>query len=62
MVTPQMQIDQVKFKIDQVQKETDLLKQSWVQNQNKNIQLLDQRNKQFNELNKVHKCKKIYHK
>jgi hypothetical protein len=57
MVTPQMQIDKVKLKIDQIQKETDLLKQCWVENQNKNIQLLDQRNKQLNELNKVRKCK-----
>lgn len=56
-MTPKMQIDKVKLKIDQVQKETDILKQSWVQNQNKNIQLLDQRNKLFNELNKVRKCK-----
>lgn len=57
MVTPQMKIDQVKLKIDQVRKETELLKQCWFQNQNKNLQLLDQRNKQFNELNKVRKCK-----
>jgi len=54
-----MQIDQVKNKIDEVVKETNSMKQSWVQKQNKNIQLLAQLNNQFNELVKVRKCKYI---
>jgi len=54
-----MQIDQVKNKIDEVVKETNLIKQSWIQKQNKNIQLLAQLNNQFNELVKVRKCKYI---
>ncbi|VVC28629.1 Hypothetical protein CINCED_3A025872 [Cinara cedri] len=53
--TPQIQIDQVRYKINEVEKKIDSIKQSWVQKQNKNVQLLDQRNKQFNEFNKV--CK-----
>lgn len=52
-----MQIDQVRFNINEVEKETDFIKQLWVQSQNKNVQLLDQRNVQFNELNKIRKCK-----
>lgn len=52
-----MQIDQVRHTINEVGKETYLIKQTWVQKQTKNVQLLGQRNKQFNELNKVRKCK-----
>lgn len=52
-----MQINDVKHKIDEVRQEIEFLKQSWVQKQNKNVQLLDQRNKQLNELIKVRKCK-----
>lgn len=55
-----MQIDQVKNKIDEVVKETNFMKQSWIQKQNKNIQLLAQLNNQFNELVKVRKCKYTY--
>lgn len=55
-----MQIDRVKCQIDEVGKEVDFLKQSWIQKQNKNVQLLDQRNKQVNELNKVQNCKYLY--
>eukprot|EP00102_Acyrthosiphon_pisum_P020925 XP_016658135.1 PREDICTED: coiled-coil domain-containing protein 40 [Acyrthosiphon pisum] len=54
-LTPQIQIDQVKNKIDEVVKETNFMKQSWIQKQNKNIQLLAQLNNQFNELVKVRK-------
>lgn len=56
-MTPQTQINDVKHKIDEVRQEIEFLKQSWVQKQNKNVQLLDQRNKQLNELIKVRKCK-----
>lgn len=52
-----MQIDHTKCKIEEVEKEIDLIKQSWIQKQKKNVQLLDQRNKQFNDLSKMHKCK-----
>lgn len=52
-----MQIDQVRYNINEVKKQTDFIKQLWIQSQNKNVQLLDQRNIQFNELNKVRKCK-----
>lgn len=58
-MTPQMQIDQIRYKIDEVEKEIDLIKESWVQTQNKNVLLLNQRNKQFNEINKMRKCKYI---
>lgn len=58
-MTPQMQIDQIRFKIDEVEKEIDLIKKSWVQTQNKNVLLLNQRNKQFNEITKMRKCKYI---
>lgn len=56
-MTPQMKIYEVQLKIDEVEKEINFIKQSWVQNQNQNIKLLDQYNKQFNELNKIRKCK-----
>lgn len=52
-----MQIDQVRNKIDEVLKETNFIKQTWIQNQNKNVQLLVQLNNQLNELVKVRKCK-----
>lgn len=52
-----MQIYQVQLKIDEIEKEINFIKQSWVQNQNKNIKLLDQYNKQLNELNVNRKCK-----
>jgi len=55
-----MQIDQVRNKIDEVVKETNIIKQSWIEKQNKNVQLLAQLNYQFNELVKVRKCKYIY--
>lgn len=54
-----MQIDQVKNKINEVGKQINFMKQSWIQKQNKNIQLLAQLNNQFNELVKVRKCKFI---
>jgi len=56
-MTPQMQIDKIKCEIDEVGKEVDLLKQSWIQKQNNNVQLLDERNKKNIELNKMQKCK-----
>jgi len=52
-----MQINQIKSKIEEMGKEIDFIKQSWVKNQNQNIKLLEQRNKQFNELYKMRKCK-----
>jgi len=52
-----MQIEKVRIKIDEVVKETNSIKQSWIQQQNKNVQLLAQLNNQFNELVKVRKCK-----
>ncbi|XP_022161075.1 kinetochore protein SLK19-like [Myzus persicae] len=55
ILTPQMEIDQVRNKIDEVVKETNFIKQSWIQKQNKNVQLLAQLNNQFNELVKVRK-------
>lgn len=55
-----MEIDQVRNKIDEVVKETNFIKQSWIQKQNKNVQLLAQLNNQFNELVKVRKCRYIY--
>lgn len=55
-----MQIEKVRNKIDEVVKETNSIKQSWIQQQNKNIQLLAQLNNQFNELLKVRKCKYLY--
>jgi len=59
-MTPQMQINKVRCKIDEIGREVDWLKQSWFQKQNKNVELLDQRNKQFNELHKLQKCKYLY--
>lgn len=56
-MTHQMQVGHIKQTIDEVRKETYIVKQAWVLKQNKNVYLLDQRNKQFNELNKVRKCK-----
>lgn len=56
-MSPQVQIYQVQLKIDEVEKEINFIKQSWVQNQNKNIKLLDQYNKQLNDLNVNRKCK-----
>lgn len=55
-----MQIDQTRYNIDVVDKEINLLKQSWLQKQNRNALLLDQHNKQLIELNKMHKCKYVY--
>lgn len=55
-----MQIEKVRNKIDEVVKETNSIKQSWIQQQNKNVQLLDQLNNQLNELVKVRKCKYLY--
>lgn len=54
-----MQINKVRYKIDKVGQEIEFIKQSWIQKQNKNMQLLNQYNKQFNDLNKVRKCKYI---
>ncbi|KAL4090962.1 hypothetical protein QTP88_025714 [Uroleucon formosanum] len=51
VMTPQMQIDDVKSKINDVEKETNVIKQYCIQNQNKNVQLLDEKNKQIIELN-----------
>ncbi|VVC24084.1 Hypothetical protein CINCED_3A023271 [Cinara cedri] len=56
-ITPQMQIKQVRHTINDVEKEIDFIKESWIQKQNQNVKLLDQRNKQFNEINDV--CKYI---
>lgn len=56
-MTPQIQIDQVKQTIDEVRKEVYIIKQTWIQKQQTNVQLINQRNQQFDELNKVHKCK-----
>lgn len=56
-MTPQIQIDQIRYKIVEVGKKIDLIKESWVQKQNRNVLLLDQRNKQVNDINKMHKCK-----
>jgi len=55
-----MQIEKVRNKIDEIVKETNFIKQSWIQQQNKNVQLLAQLNNQFNELVKVRKCKYLY--
>ncbi|KAE9542832.1 hypothetical protein AGLY_002743 [Aphis glycines] len=55
ILTPKMQIEKVRNKIDEVVKETNSIKQSWIQQQNKNVQLLAQLNNQFNELVKVRK-------
>lgn len=55
-------IDQVQHKIDDAQKETEFIKQSWVKNQNQNVQLIIKRNKQVNELNTVHESEYLYYK
>lgn len=55
-----MQIDYVRRKIDEIGNEIDSIKQSWVQKQNKNVQLLHQRTKQINELSKMRTCKYSY--
>lgn len=52
-----MQIDHVRSKINEVKNKTDGIKQNCIQNQNKNAQLLDNRNKQIVELNKIRECK-----
>ncbi|XP_060873754.1 interaptin-like [Metopolophium dirhodum] len=51
VITPQMQIDHVRSKINDVENETNIIKQYCIQNQNKNVQLLDEKNKQIIELN-----------
>lgn len=51
-----MKIDQMKNKIEEINKEADIMRNFWVQKQNKNIQLINQRNEKSNELNKVRKC------
>lgn len=56
-----MEIDQVQYKIEKAQKETELMNKSWVQNQNLNVQLMNTRNKQYNELKKVHKSKHLFY-
>lgn len=56
-MTPQMQIDHVRSDINDVKKETNIIKQYCIQNQNKNVQLLNEKNKQIFELNKMRKCK-----
>ncbi|XP_060851664.1 coiled-coil domain-containing protein 40-like [Rhopalosiphum padi] len=55
VMTPQMQIDHVRSDINDVKKETNIIKQYCIQNQNKNVQLLNEKNKQIFELNKMRK-------
>lgn len=55
-MSPQMQIDHLRSKINEIGNEIDSIKQSWVQKQNKNVQLLHQRTKQINELSKIRTC------
>jgi len=55
-MTPQMQIDHVKSKINDVEKETNGIKQHCIQNQNQNVKLLNEKNKQIFELNKMREC------
>jgi len=52
-----MQIDHVRSKINDVENETNIIKQYCIQNQNKNVQLLDEKNKQIIELNMMRECK-----
>ncbi|CAH1737113.1 unnamed protein product [Aphis gossypii] len=53
VMTPQMQIDHVRSKINDVEKETNGIKQHCIQNQNQNVKLLNEKNKQIFELNKM---------
>jgi len=57
VMTPKMKIDHARNKIEDVQNETNVIKQHCIQNQNKNVQLLDERNKQIVELNTMRECK-----
>jgi len=57
VITPQMQFDHVRSKINDVENETNVIKQYCIQNQNKNVQLLDEKNKQIIELNVMRECK-----
>lgn len=52
-----MQIEHVRSKINDVENETNVIKQYCIQNQNKNVQLLDEKNKQNIELNVMRECK-----
>ncbi|XP_025205735.1 LOW QUALITY PROTEIN: early endosome antigen 1-like [Melanaphis sacchari] len=52
-MTPQMQIDHVRSQINDVVKKTNVIKQYCIQNQNQNVKLLDEKNKQIVELNKM---------
>lgn len=52
-----MQIDHVRSKINDVENKTNVIKQYCIQNQNKNVQLLDEKNKQIIELNMMRDCK-----
>lgn len=52
-----MQFDHVRSKINDVENETNVIKQYCIQNQNKNVQLLDEKNKQIIELNVIRECK-----
>jgi len=57
VMTPQMQIDHVKSKINDVENETNVIKRYCIQNQSKNVKLLDEKNKQTIEINMMRKCK-----
>lgn len=57
IMTPQMQIDHVKSKINDVENETNVIKRYCIQNQSKNVKLLDENNKQTIEINMMRECK-----
>lgn len=57
VMTPQMQIDHVRSKINDVENETNVIKHYCIKNQNTNVQLLDEKNKQIIELNMMRDCK-----
>lgn len=56
-MTPQTKVDQIKHTTDEVRKEMYILKQTWIQKQTINIQLLNKRNEQLNEMRDVRVCK-----
>lgn len=55
-----MKIDQVKYKIDEIGKQIELIKQSWIKKQNSNVKLLEQRNRQMSELKELRICKCLH--
>ncbi|XP_050424677.1 putative leucine-rich repeat-containing protein DDB_G0290503 [Adelges cooleyi] len=55
VMTPQLQVVQVKKKIEEIGNEIDVLKESWLKKQSHNMQLTQERNEQIEELNKVRK-------